>query len=177
MRIERLPGGLQPRQVFEPPPGHRLATLAFCTAYPAFEKFMRHWHPDGARDPVAGRCGWWKNSNAQWDFWLVGHRFAGRLKSRPGHGSIANPPEAKPGWVNRIRRADLNLDATEADARTAAAGLHDRLGAAIGMQEARAMQPPAAFQARHPRTTGQPTSPTMTSRRNACSRTSWPRQV
>lgn len=48
--------------------------------YPVYDDYLKHWH--GIENPKYQ--GYWTNPNAKWDWYLLGGRWSGLIKLRPG---------------------------------------------------------------------------------------------
>jgi hypothetical protein len=68
----------------EPPADLERVKVPFKEKYPTFEEFMSVWGGYPERDPKTGRYGRWENPNAKWDYYGVGGRFEGRLRTKAG---------------------------------------------------------------------------------------------
>ena len=82
--------------------------------YPAFEDFAKDWEGMSERDPEKGVYGYWDNPNAKWDWFVMGGRWAGQLKLRPGKTGVVgekiySTPEIAAGHVDQAIKGDLDL--------------------------------------------------------------------
>lgn len=84
--------------------------------YPTFDEFCTDWS-GYKKDPKIGRYGYWENPNAKWDWWVVGGRYSGKLKLKPGtqgetgRRSWTNEKEEiRPEFVDSARFADIDWE-------------------------------------------------------------------
>lgn len=66
-------------------------------AYATIEEFAENWHGYEYREDI-DQWGYWSNPNAKWDWWEIGGRWAGLLKTKGG------------GTVNQCPRKNLDFD-------------------------------------------------------------------
>lgn len=67
-----------------------------CEVYETFEQYAKKWH-GAEKDFVIGRYGYWHNPNSKWDWWVIGGRWSGQLRSQDGSEH------------NVLQRKDLDL--------------------------------------------------------------------
>jgi hypothetical protein len=107
--------GVFPKEETVFPEGSTLVQVQFKERFVSFEEFMLEWHGSEARDPEKGVYGYYRNPKAKWDWYVVGGRWTGYFKLKPGakgelgqSGVFDNKP--KPGSVDVIRKGDWDLD-------------------------------------------------------------------
>ncbi|WNM70125.1 hypothetical protein [Myxococcus phage Mx1] len=63
--------------------------------YSDISTFVKEYH-GFERDDETGKFGYWENPNKQWDWWVVGGRYSGRLKVKAG----ASGTQGSRSWTN-----------------------------------------------------------------------------
>jgi hypothetical protein len=77
------------------------------------------------------------NPNSRWDWWVVGGRWTGYMPLKAGAQGITgspswgNPEGAKPGWVDCIRKGDIDEHAVLAEASRQALEDHEKIEAKV----------------------------------------------
>jgi hypothetical protein len=76
------------------------------------------------------------NPNAKWDWWVIGGRWSGFLRVRPGAPAALGEPgiygiESREGHADIVRKGDVDFEAMRNDAAEAAAAAYDRVHAVI----------------------------------------------
>ena len=105
-----------------------------------FGKWIKDWHGyqvNVAADGEVTRVWRHTNPNAKWDWWVVGGRWTGFFKGKPGvTGEVGRPgimtERAEPGQFDALRKGDIDLEGTRAAAGLEAAERFDKIHAAIG---------------------------------------------
>ncbi len=65
---------------------------------------------DADLDGETGKRGYWENPNRKWDYWLVGGRYAMRLKVKPGAQGHREPAK----FVDQARAGDIDWEGMRA---------------------------------------------------------------
>ena len=78
-----------------------------------------------------GRIGHLTNPNAKWDWWVVGGRWSGFFKTKPGVNSIVGEPgvfgnAAEPGHSDCIRKGNVDLEGMRFAAQREASAEYDK---------------------------------------------------
>ena len=94
------------------PPDSERVQIAYRELYPDFETFMED-YADVSRDEETGRYGNWTNLKGVWDWYVVGGRWSGFFKNKPGtpHRFVPNRYEAPPptGFSDLVRVGDWDF--------------------------------------------------------------------
>jgi len=106
--------------------------------YKDINQFAEDWfgyHLSGAS------WGYWHNPNAKWDWYSLGGRWKGNFLLKPGAEGITGESgvfdnEARPGYVDRCRRGDIDVLTMRMQAKARANAEYDRFEAAVeGLEE------------------------------------------
>lgn len=98
------------------PDGYKEIDFTFKELYSTFEEFVEDYHGYEHRDRRKRRYGYWENSNARWDWYLLGGRWTGQFKlkekgwGRTGKPGIMTEP-AEDGWVDQAYKGDIDWGA------------------------------------------------------------------
>lgn len=101
-------------------PGYEEVEVPFEELYPSFEAFAEDWHGHPVNEN--GRCGYWHNPNARWDWYQVGGRWSGMLKVKEGCDGYTylarcfGSDEGKAGWVDCCPVSCIDFDGMRKDA-------------------------------------------------------------
>ena len=106
----------------------------FSELYPTFEEFCKKWH--GTEPNEQGRYGYHINPKAKWDWYVIGGRWSGFFKAKPGViGKLGEPGifgnKAKPGWYDQLQRGSIDFEGMRADAAAEANKRYDAYEAAV----------------------------------------------
>jgi len=84
--------------------------------YKSFEKYVNDYHGFQEPDENTGRYGYWQNLNSKWDWYVIGGRWRGSFKLKPGcqgelgsPGAFNNDPQHE-GWVDQACKGDIDWD-------------------------------------------------------------------
>lgn len=118
------------------PDGWEEIQVPFKNLFPTFESYVEGWHDSKDRDPENGRYGYWKNPNAKWDWYVVGGRWTGFFKLKPGRsGTLGRPGagdnRAKFGWVDSARKRDIDFEGMRSDKAAERLAVYNRVHAVI----------------------------------------------
>jgi hypothetical protein len=123
-----------------------------------FVQWVEGWYgwrpvPEGEEPDLAGehKYGWYRltadgdvteaidrtNPNRKWDWWVIGGRWTGHFKLKPGASGVAGRPglfadRAEPGYADQARKGDIDFDAMRDEAGHKAGERYDRARALIG---------------------------------------------
>tara|TARA_B100002049_G_scaffold234317_1_gene216557 strand:- start:436 stop:1446 length:1011 start_codon:yes stop_codon:yes gene_type:complete len=112
--------------------------------YGSLEEFAHEYHGfdprqiDGYDEP---RFGYFENPNAKWDWYLVGGRWTGYFKTKPGvqSGKIGRPglmtEPAEEGRADSLRKGDIDFEAMMTKAGEKAAAEFDRAAAITDLSQ------------------------------------------
>ena len=106
----------------------------FSELYPTFEEFCKKWY--GTEPNEQGRYGYHINPKAKWDWYVIGGRWSGFFKAKPGViGKLGEPGifgnKAKPGWYDQLQRGSIDFEGMRADAAAEANKRYDAYEAAV----------------------------------------------
>lgn len=109
-------------------------SVKFSELYSSFEEFCREWH--GTEPNEQGRYGYYRNPKAKWDWYVVGGRWSGFFKAKPGViGKVGEPGvfgnKARPGWYDQLHRGSIDFDGMRAEATAEANKRYDAYEAAV----------------------------------------------
>lgn len=109
-------------------------SVKFSELYSSFEEFCKKWH--GTKPNEQGRYGYYRNPKAKWDWYVVGGRWSGFFKAKPGViGKVGEPGvfgnKARPGWYDQLHRGGIDFDGMRAEAAAKASKLYDAYEAAV----------------------------------------------
>lgn len=96
--------------------------------YPTIEQFMKDFH--GYRQNEDGKWGRLTNPDAQWDWWVIGGRWRGYFKLKPGaKGELGKPGafggDVEPGTADSALKKDIDFETMRQDAEDFAAKTYD----------------------------------------------------
>lgn len=88
--------------------------------------FARKYYGYEESESEPGKYGRWTNPNRKWDWWVVGGRWTGYFKMKPGrHGLAGEPglmtPRAGAGRADQARKGDIDFDGMRDEAGEKAA--------------------------------------------------------
>ena len=114
--------------VIEPP-----KEIAIKDKYPDYEDYLKHWHGLEPNEPQ----GYWDNPNGKWDWFEVGGRYTGSLKTKPNKTGITGKPGldtpiAKDGWCDQALKGDIDFEGMRVSAEEKAAELYDKVFNVVG---------------------------------------------
>ena len=119
--------------------------VPFKELYASFEDFACEYHGHDERDPEMGRYGHWSNPNSRWDWYLLGGRWTGMLKLKPGvigetglPGLGADRPES--GRADSCRLQDIDIEGMRQEAEEAAGKRFDAFHAVLAGREVPSFQ-------------------------------------
>ena len=101
---------------------NEVITVPYTEMYATFEEYMKKEHEYDKRDKKTNRYGYWFNPNAKWDWWQVGGRWQGLLKSKTGkigEKSLVYPREVKEGCYDIARIGDIDFTPDEEEKQRA----------------------------------------------------------
>ena len=108
----------------------------FTERYSSFEAYMEGWCGYDERDPKTGKYGYYHNPNSKWDWWTIGGRWTGYFKTKKGatgilgkSGVFGNKPRG--GWVDQVRKGDIDLEYMREHARKQAVKEYDAFSAVV----------------------------------------------
>ena len=106
----------------------------FSELYPTFEEFCKKWY--GTEPNEQGRYGYHINPKAKWDWYVIGGRWSGFFKAKPGViGKVGEPGvfgnKARPGWYDQLHRGSIDFEGMRADAAAEANKRYDAYEAAV----------------------------------------------
>lgn len=109
-------------------------SVKFSELYSTFEEFCKEWHCTEPNEQ--GRYGYYYNPKAEWDWYVIGGRWSGFFKAKPGvigkvgeSGVFGN--KARPGWYDQLHRGSIDFDGMRADAAAEANKRYDAYEAAV----------------------------------------------
>jgi hypothetical protein len=73
-----------PSKKFQCPEDCELKDIPFKELYSTFEEFVEKYHGEKERDPEHGLYGYWENPNKKWDWYQIGGRWRGMLRTKEG---------------------------------------------------------------------------------------------
>jgi len=71
--------------------------------YATFEEYVTEWHGHDLSTP----CGYWRNPDAKWDWYMVGGRWTGYFKLKPGEVGEIGEPGVMTSFCDDEDRADI----------------------------------------------------------------------
>lgn len=109
-------------------------SVKFSELYSTFEEFCKEWHSSEPNEQ--GRYGYHSNPKAKWDWYVVGGRWSGYFKAKPGvigkvgeSGVFGN--KAEPGMYDQLHRGSIDFEGMRADAAAEANKRYDAYEAAV----------------------------------------------
>jgi hypothetical protein len=151
MDVWRLPDGNWLHGYQSQPEGAVKEQLLCSEAYPTFEQFCLEWY--GATANAEGRFGYFHNPSAKWDWYMVGGRWTGYFKLKPGAtGRLGTPgvfgDPAPAGTADSACVGDIDFDGMAEEARARAAETYNKYEQAVAGIDV----PPlwSVFQTQHP---------------------------
>lgn len=109
-------------------------SVKFSELYSTFEEFCREWHRSEPNEQ--SRYGYAYNPKAKWDWYVVGGRWSGYFKAKPGvigkvgeSGIFGN--KAEPGMYDQLHRGSIDFEGMRADAAAEASKHYDAYEAAV----------------------------------------------
>lgn len=116
----------------EDPKGTRVR-VPFRRYYESFELFCDAWH--STRPDENGKYGYYYNPKAKWDWWVIGGRWTGLLKAKPGVVGVGGAPN-RPGYYDRMQCGNVDFEGMMQDAANAANAAYSKYEAATKGLEA-----------------------------------------
>jgi len=97
------------------PEGYLEVEIKFKDLYLTFEEFVMEYHGEKERDSTKNLYGHWYNPNSKWDWYVIGGRWTGYFKAKPGIvGEIGergvHDKKAKKGWYDSLRKGDIDFE-------------------------------------------------------------------
>ena len=87
------------------PEGSEIREIPFTEIYPTFEEFVSDYEGKESRDEEKGRYGYWENPEARWDWYQVGGRWSGLLRTTEGQEvDVAQKKNLDFGWADTQAR-------------------------------------------------------------------------
>lgn len=109
--------------------------IALKDKYPDYDLYLENWHSVNPGE----KPGYWENPDAKWDWFEIGGRWTGFFKSLNGNGISGKPgldtPSAKSGYVDQIRKEDIDFAGMRQEKEEEAAILYDKIMAIVGHLE------------------------------------------
>ena len=99
-----------------------------------FEQYVTEYQ--GYKKQDDGRYGYWENPNAKWDWYVLGGRWSGYLKMKPGaQGSTGRPglmtPSPEAGYADAALKSEIDFAAMMEEASIKAGEKWDLVGSLI----------------------------------------------
>lgn len=116
-------------------------SVAHQQEYGDLTSFARDYHGYDESEDKPGRFGRWTNPNAKWDWWVIGGRWSGFLKLKPGakgkHGerSWANPGADEMDRADQARKGDIDVAGVRDEAGEKAGKKWDIINPVVGPHE------------------------------------------